>query len=138
MGLVVLEGLIITVLVLTGFRVAVFRAIPAQLKTAIAVGIGLFLALIGLVDAGIVRRTGRPASVPVQLGIDGSLRGWPMLVFVRRPAAHRASWSPAGSSGAILIGIARHHRARDDRRGGRATRARRSAPTARSTRPAGS
>jgi AGZA family xanthine/uracil permease-like MFS transporter len=81
MGLVVLEGLIITVLVLTGFRVAVFRAVPAQLRIAIAVGIGLFLALIGLVDAGIVRRTG-VGPVPVQLGATGSLRGWPVLVFV--------------------------------------------------------
>jgi len=58
MGLVVLEGIIILVLVLTGFRVAVFRAVPTQLKIAISVGIGLFIALIGLVDAGFVRRTG--------------------------------------------------------------------------------
>ena len=56
MGMVVIEGLVITVLVLTGFRVAVFNAIPMQLKSAIAVGIGLFIALIGLVDAGFVRR----------------------------------------------------------------------------------
>src|SRR3954470_7577782 len=55
MGLVVLEGLLITVLVLTGFRRAVFSAIPAQLQTAIAVGIGFFLTLIGLADAGVIR-----------------------------------------------------------------------------------
>ncbi|MFL6130165.1 MAG: NCS2 family permease [Mycobacteriales bacterium] len=104
MGLVVLEGLVITVLVLTGFRVAVFRAIPAQLKTAIAVGIGLFLALIGLVDAGIVRR---PAAgvVPVQLGIAGNLRGWPVLVFVVGLAI-MAILVARGTRGAILIGIA--------------------------------
>ena len=67
MGLVVLEGLIILVLVLTGFRTAVFKAVPAQLKVAISVGIGLFIALIGLVDAGFVRRTGTgpvPVTVP--------------------------------------------------------------------------
>ena len=58
MGLVVIEGLIILALVLTGFREAVFRAVPAQLKIAISVGIGLFITLIGLVDAGFVRRTG--------------------------------------------------------------------------------
>ncbi len=81
MGLVVLEGLVITVLVLTGFRTSVFRAIPTQLKTAISVGIGLFIALIGLVDAGIVRRTGA-GPVPVQLGATGELRGWPTTVFV--------------------------------------------------------
>src|SRR3954453_23261657 len=56
MGLVVLEGLIILVLVLTGFRKAVFHAVPAELKVAISVGIGLFIALIGFVDAGWVRR----------------------------------------------------------------------------------
>jgi AGZA family xanthine/uracil permease-like MFS transporter len=72
MGLVVIEGLIITVLVLTGFRTAVFRAVPAQLKVAISVGIGLFIALIGLVDAGFVRRTGS-GPVPVTLGDNGTL-----------------------------------------------------------------
>ena len=84
MGLVVLEGLVITVLVLTGFRTAVFHAIPAQLKTAISVGIGLFIAFIGLVDAGFVRRTPDLAgsTVPVQLGATGQLRGWPSVVFV--------------------------------------------------------
>jgi len=80
MGLIVLEGLIILVLVLTGFRRAVFHAVPAQLKTAISVGIGLFIALIGLVDAGFIRRTA-VGPVPVELGISGSLQGWPVLVF---------------------------------------------------------
>jgi AGZA family xanthine/uracil permease-like MFS transporter len=80
MGLVVIEGLIITVLVLTGFRTAVFRAVPAQLKIAISVGIGLFIALIGLVDAGFVRRTGA-GPVPVTLGDGGTLVGWPVVIF---------------------------------------------------------
>jgi|UniRef100_UPI004049F0BE adenine/guanine/hypoxanthine permease len=80
MGLVVIEGIIITILVLTGFRKAVFRAVPAQLKIAISVGIGLFIALIGLVDAGFVRRTGA-GPVPVTLGDGGTLVGWPVLVF---------------------------------------------------------
>ena len=81
MGLVVLEGIIITVLVLTGFRTAVFKAVPSQLKIAISVGIGLFIALIGLVDSGFVRRTGA-GPVPVQLGDGGNLVGWPIIVFV--------------------------------------------------------
>ena len=80
MGLIVLEGIIITVLVLTGFRTAVFRAVPTQLKIAISVGIGLFIALIGLVDSGFVRRTGS-GPVPVTLGDGGSLVGWPIVVF---------------------------------------------------------
>ncbi len=80
MGLIVLEGLIITILVLTGFRTAVFRAVPAQLKIAISVGIGLFIALIGLVDAGFVRKTAS-GPVPVTLGDGGTLVGWPIIVF---------------------------------------------------------
>jgi len=79
MGLVVLEGLIILVLVLTGFRIAVFKAVPRAIKTAISVGIGLFIAFIGFVDAGFVRPG---AGTVVELGIGGSLAGWPLLVFV--------------------------------------------------------
>jgi AGZA family xanthine/uracil permease-like MFS transporter len=84
MGLVVIEGVLIAILVLTGLRTAVFRSVPTQLKTAIGVGIGLFLALIGLVDAGFVRRIPDAANttVPVGLGIGGKLVSWPALVFV--------------------------------------------------------
>ena len=78
MGLIFWEGILITVLVLTGFREAVFRAVPYQIKTAISVGIGLFVSLVGLVNAGIIRA----GATPVQLGINGSLEGWPTLVFV--------------------------------------------------------
>jgi AGZA family xanthine/uracil permease-like MFS transporter len=81
MGLVVLEGLIIIFLVLTGFRKAVFSAVPTQLKIAISVGIGLFIALIGLVDAGFVRRA-LDGPVPVKFGDGTSLIGWPIIVFI--------------------------------------------------------
>ncbi|MEU5506613.1 NCS2 family permease [Streptomyces fungicidicus] len=82
MGLVVLEGLLICVLVLTGLREAVMHAIPQPLKQAISVGIGMFIAFIGFVDSGFVTRIPDAANttVPVQLG-TGSLTGWPMLVF---------------------------------------------------------
>ncbi|WP_433724063.1 NCS2 family permease [Actinoplanes sp. CA-051413] len=83
MGLVFIEGVIIAVLVLTGLRTAVFRAVPTQLKTAIGVGIGLFLMIIGLVDAGFVRRIPDAAgtTVPVELGLGGKLATWPLFVF---------------------------------------------------------
>ncbi|MFJ7042754.1 MFS transporter [Streptomyces sp. JV178] len=83
MGLVVLEGLLICVLVVTGLREAVMHAIPQPLKQAISVGIGLFIAFIGFVDAGFVTRIPDIANttVPVQLGATGSLSGWPILVF---------------------------------------------------------
>ena len=79
MGLVVWEGVIITILVLTGFRRAVFRAVPRSLRAGISVGIGLFIAFIGLVDAGIVRKA---VGTPVELGIGGSLQGWPIAIFL--------------------------------------------------------
>ncbi|WP_327366667.1 NCS2 family permease [Streptomyces sp. NBC_01217] len=82
MGLIVLEGLLICVLVVTGLREAVMRAIPSALKQAISVGIGLFIAFIGFIDAGFVTRIpGDTGSVPVQLGATGQLSGWPVLVF---------------------------------------------------------
>jgi AGZA family xanthine/uracil permease-like MFS transporter len=102
MGLVVLEGIIILLLVLTGFRQAVFRAVPPQLKTAISVGIGLFITIIGLVDAGFVRKPAGPT--PVELGIGGFLAGWPTLVFVLGLLAIIVLLVK-GVRGAILYGI---------------------------------
>ncbi len=106
MGLVVIEGLIILVLVLTGFRVAVFRAVPVSLKVAISVGIGLFIAFIGLVDAGVVRRNPDAANtpVPVGFGAGGELQGWPTLVFVLGLLA-MIVMVVKRVKGAILIGI---------------------------------
>jgi adenine/guanine/hypoxanthine permease len=106
MGLVVLEGLIILVLVLTGFRRAVFLAVPASLKVAISVGIGLFIAFIGLVDAGIVRRNPDAAGtpVPVGFGAGGELQGWPTFVFVVGLLAIIVMMVKR-VKGAILIGI---------------------------------
>ncbi len=83
MGLVVIEGLLIAVLVLTGLRTAIFHSVPAQLKYAIGVGIGLFLALIGFVDSGFVTRVPDVAgtTVPVGMGINGVIITWPGMVF---------------------------------------------------------
>ncbi|MDT0203700.1 NCS2 family permease [Nocardioides sp. AE5] len=78
MGLVVIEGIVILVLVLTGFREAVFNAVPVPLKVAISVGIGLFITLVGLVDSGFV---GSGSGTPLTLGLGGTLQGWPVLVF---------------------------------------------------------
>ena len=106
MGIVVLEGLVITVLVLTGFRTAVFEAIPLALKQAISVGIGLFIALIGFVDAGFVRRNPDALNtpVPVNLGIGGRLLGWPTVVFAFGLVL-TAILVARRTRGAILIGI---------------------------------
>lgn len=84
MGMVVLAGLVLMLLVASGLRQRVMDAIPGGLRRAIAIGIGLFIALIGLVDSGFVTRNPDEAktSVPLGLGIEGRLHGWPVLVFV--------------------------------------------------------
>lgn len=81
MGLVVINGLIIVILAATGLRRMIFTAVPIQLKLAITVGIGLFIAFIGFVDAGFVTSTGQ-ASPPVGLGVAGSVATVPTLIFV--------------------------------------------------------
>lgn len=78
MGLVVLEGLIIVILAVTGLRELIMNAIPLPLKHAISVGIGSFIAFIGLVDAGFISKG---VGTPVTLGTGGHLEGWPVLVF---------------------------------------------------------
>ena len=54
MGVIVLEGVVVTVLVLAGFREAVMNAVPLALKRAIGVGIGLFILFIGFANGGII------------------------------------------------------------------------------------
>jgi len=65
MGVIFLEGVAITVLVLVGLREAIVNAIPLALKRAISVGIGLFILFIGLVNGGIVKAG---TGIPVTLG----------------------------------------------------------------------
>src|SRR5690606_1136165 len=101
MGMVVIEGVVILLLVLSGFRKAVFDAVPAFLKTAIAVGIGLFIAFLGLYNAKFVTTA---AGTPVQLGNDGSLTGWPTFVFVTGLLLMFVLWIRK-VPGAILIAI---------------------------------
>jgi len=83
MGLVVINGLIIVLLAVTGLRRLVFDAVPMQLKLAITAGIGLFILFIGLVDAGFISSTGLP-SPPVGLGSEGlgSISTIPTVVFI--------------------------------------------------------
>ena len=95
MGLIVLEGVAITILVLTGFREAIFKAIPLELKKAIVVGIGFFILFIGLVDGGLVVGGG---GTPVSLG-----------TFVGVPVLR----SPSSASSITIIMLARSWRGAD-------------------------
>jgi AGZA family xanthine/uracil permease-like MFS transporter len=78
MGMCVLYGVVIMLLVVTGLREMIMNAIPAALKHAITMGIGLFIALIGFYKSGFVHRG---TSTPLTLGPAGELTGWPVLLF---------------------------------------------------------
>ncbi|MGH3133678.1 MAG: NCS2 family permease [Gaiellaceae bacterium] len=97
MGLIVIEGIAVTIFVLTGLRERMMDAIPLDLKKAIAIGIGLFIAFIGLENAGIVVQ-----GVPL---VDlAPLTTWPILVAffgLFLTVALRAR----GVRGDLLIGI---------------------------------
>src|SRR5437773_1171869 len=100
MTVVLLEGVAITVLVLTRFREAMMDAVPMGLKRAISVGIGLFIAFIGFVTSGFVVK---PASGPLPVAL-GALRGLPILVFLLGFVL--TAWLMARRvRGALLLGI---------------------------------
>ncbi|MEU7147376.1 NCS2 family permease [Streptomyces sp. NPDC045456] len=106
MGMVVLAGLVLMILVASGLRQRVMDAIPNGLRRAIAIGIGLFISLVGLVDAGFVSRNPDAAhtTVPLALGQGGQLQGWPVLVFVVGLAL-MFLLTVRKTKGAILIGM---------------------------------
>jgi AGZA family xanthine/uracil permease-like MFS transporter len=104
MGVIVAEGLVITVLVLTNVREMVLNAIPMDLKRAIGIGIGAFIAFIGLVEAGVVSGvspTAPPAPPPVALN---DLTTWPIGVFAFGLVVSGALVARK-MKGALLIGI---------------------------------
>lgn len=79
MALVLINGLLIVILAATGLRRMIFDAVPMELKIAITVGIGLFIAFIGFVNSGFVTAS---ASPPVGLGVFGSVATVPTLLFI--------------------------------------------------------
>jgi len=100
MGVIFLEGAAITVLVLTGFREAVLNAIPMDLKRSIGVGIGMFIAFIGLVNSGVVIHP--EAGTIVTLNPDlTTLRILTFVIGLTITAALVAR----KTTGALLIGI---------------------------------
>jgi len=79
MSVIFVEGVIITLLVLTGLREAVMHAIPLNLKRAIGVGIGLFITFIGMVDGKLI--VANPATL-VALGDFAKPEVWVTLIGV--------------------------------------------------------
>ena len=66
MGVIVLEGIVVTILVVIGLREAIMDAVPTSLKYAIGVGIGLFILFIGFVNGGLIQQPPGDGPVPVQ------------------------------------------------------------------------
>jgi adenine/guanine/hypoxanthine permease len=99
MGVIVAEGVIISALVLVGFREAVINAIPHDLKLAIGIGIGLFITIIGLVDAGIVIK-----GEGTVVALAPKLNTWPIAIFVAGLLGTYALVSRR-VRGALLFGI---------------------------------
>lgn len=98
MGLVLVEGLLIAVLVLAGVRQAIMNAVPGDLKTAIAVGIGLFILIIGLSNAGIVVQG---QGTPLDLA---EIKTWPLLVALAGVVI-TLGLRAAGFLPALVVGI---------------------------------
>lgn len=99
MGIFVIEGVVILLLVITGLREAIFRAVPKFMRTAISVGLGLFITLVGLMNSGIVHANGS-----LGFGVNGSVSTWPLVIFVIGLLA-TIVMMVRGVNGAILIGI---------------------------------
>ncbi len=86
MGVVVAQGIIITILVITGIRRYVLEVVPTILKKAIGVGIGLFILFLGLQNAGVIMFhsgvfDGSEASTMGRLDL-APLNSWPIFVAV--------------------------------------------------------
>jgi AGZA family xanthine/uracil permease-like MFS transporter len=99
MACIVIEGLIALVLVLAGLREAVVRSVPASIKLAIGVGIGLFITLVGLREGGIV--VNNPAT---GIGLADLSAGPPMIALAGILVA--GALAAAHVRGSILAGIA--------------------------------
>jgi AGZA family xanthine/uracil permease-like MFS transporter len=110
MGVIFLEGIIITLLVITGLRQAVLRALPVPLKLAIGAGIGLFLFSIGAYEAGLfavpppVPIDGGGTRPPDTAGMLGNFRS-PPTIFAIFGLILTAVLMHLRIKGALLIGI---------------------------------
>ena len=107
MGLVLLNGLVVLALVLVGVREAVMRAIPLDLRRAISVGIGLFIALIGAVNARLVVIPPSSRGCARQGSARHRSAGHPWVVACPR-AAHRARRSADHCVSSIAKDIGRN------------------------------
>ena len=101
---VFVEGLIFIVLSLTNIREAIFNAIPLQLKKGVSVGIGLFVAFIGLQGANIVANSDSTLVTVVDFRTDFSTVGIGALLAIIGTFIIAILYAKK-VKGSILIGI---------------------------------
>ena len=84
--MVLFDGIVFTLLTVTGLRKVIFNAIPKAVKNSISAGIGLFIAYIGLQSAGIIVPDASTASTMSSFNIFSGSANWatimPMLVTI--------------------------------------------------------
>lgn len=101
---VFVEGIIFIILSLTNVREAIFNAIPLQLKSAVSVGIGLFIAFIGLQNAGLTVGNSSTLVTITSFTDNFSTSGISALLAVIGTLATAIMYIK-GFKGAILFGI---------------------------------
>jgi adenine/guanine/hypoxanthine permease len=112
MGVIVWEGIVVTLLVVVGLREAIMSAVPLSLKRAIGVGIGLFILFIGFVDGGLIVRP-EAGPVPVAFVFPNSWATWltviglviTVVLYVRRVPAALVLSIVITSVIALLVGV---------------------------------
>ena len=106
--MVLLDGIVFTILTVTGLRKIIFDAIPGVVKMAIPAGIGLFIAYIGLQSAGIIIPDSSTASAMISLNIFNGTATWASLmpvVVTLLTVLIIAALVALNRRGAVLIGI---------------------------------
>ncbi|MBD5550621.1 MAG: NCS2 family permease [Lachnospiraceae bacterium] len=106
--LVLVDGIVFIILTVTGLREKIFEAIPDHVRVAIPAGIGLFIAFIGLQNAGIVVNDASTCVNLVSLNVFSGTATWssvmPILVTIGSVIAI-AVMSKKGVKGSVLLGI---------------------------------
>jgi len=102
MGVIVWEGIVVTILVVVGLREAIMDAVPISLKRAIGVGIGLFILFIGFVDGGLIVRP-ESGPVPVAFVFPNSWASWLTVIGLAITIVLYARKVPAALVLSIII-----------------------------------
>jgi AGZA family xanthine/uracil permease-like MFS transporter len=113
MGVIVWEGIVVTILVVVGLREAIMDAVPLSLKRAIGVGIGLFILFIGFVDGGLIRQPVGDGPVPVEFVYPNSWATWltviglliTVILYVRKVPAALVLSIVITSIIALIVGV---------------------------------